>query len=318
MAIYMGPGPQNQQMTPLPFFSDEASALERGRSVARHMRARTDLTGIRTILQWLIDKKVRIDFSGLPGIPKGKLMRLLGRLYQTEQRARPYLSLTLSADEMRDALTADEMKYRPSTKLAACVIYSRILIFAYISLDERLSCPGLHAWIAPSDRQRLIESDQLPWVFEKDVLTCWECLRSRLHPEQHRQQYRATEPSEGPFVRSHFDIEKKEGFSWKRRDHLGTAYGIVISTHSQRIPVTTQGSRHEPGPCAYNKQDGCDRTFSSFTMRRDMQKSIITSLNGYTNILSANPTCKVDVRHKLAPCQNLKPYGIEISIDVVR
>lgn len=74
--------------------------------VARHMRARTDLTDIRTILQWLVDKKARIDFSGLPGIPKGKLMRLLGRLY----RARPYLSLTLSADEMCDALTADETK----------------------------------------------------------------------------------------------------------------------------------------------------------------------------------------------------------------
>ena len=74
------------------------------------MRARTDLTDIRTILQWLVDKKARIDFSGLPGIPKGKLMRLLGRLYQTEQRARPYLSLTLSADEMRDALTAEETK----------------------------------------------------------------------------------------------------------------------------------------------------------------------------------------------------------------
>ncbi|KAJ5534676.1 hypothetical protein N7527_000930 [Penicillium freii] len=78
--------------------------------VARHMRARTELTDIRTILQWLVDKKARIDFSGLPGIPKGKLMRLLGRLYRTEQRARPYLSLTLSADEMRDALTAEETK----------------------------------------------------------------------------------------------------------------------------------------------------------------------------------------------------------------
>lgn len=74
------------------------------------MRARTDLTDIRTILQWLVDKKARIDFSGLPGIPKGKLMRLLGRLYRAEQRSRPYLSLTLSADEMRDALTADEAK----------------------------------------------------------------------------------------------------------------------------------------------------------------------------------------------------------------
>lgn len=92
---------------------NEASALERGRSgdaVTRHMRARTDLTDIRTILQWLVDKKTRIDFSGLPGIPRGELMRLLGRLYRAEQRARPYLSLTLSADEMRDALTADEAK----------------------------------------------------------------------------------------------------------------------------------------------------------------------------------------------------------------
>lgn len=43
-----------------------------------------------------------------------------------------------------------------------------------------------------------------------------------------------------------------------------------------------------------------------FTMRRDMQKSIITSLNGYTNILGANPTCKVDVRHKLALCQKFE------------
>ncbi|CAI7677948.1 unnamed protein product [Penicillium discolor] len=78
--------------------------------VARHMRARTNLTDIRTILQWLVDKKARIDFSGLPGIPKGKLMRLLGRLYRAEKRARPYLSLTLSVDEMHDALTADEIK----------------------------------------------------------------------------------------------------------------------------------------------------------------------------------------------------------------
>lgn len=35
-------------------------------------------------------------------------------------------------------VTADEMKYRPSTELAACVIYPHILIFAYISLDERV------------------------------------------------------------------------------------------------------------------------------------------------------------------------------------
>ncbi|OQD92146.1 hypothetical protein PENSOL_c044G01953 [Penicillium solitum] len=88
----------------LPWKEDQAI------QVARHMRARTDLTDIRTILQWLVDKKARIDFSGLPGIPKGKLMRLLGRLYRAEQRARPYLSLTLSADEMCDALTADETK----------------------------------------------------------------------------------------------------------------------------------------------------------------------------------------------------------------
>ncbi|CAI7588511.1 hypothetical protein PCG10_009839 [Penicillium crustosum] len=78
--------------------------------VASHIRARTDLTDIRTILQWLVDKKAHIDFFGLPGIPKGKLMRLLGRLYRAEQRPRPYLSLTLSADEMRDALTAKETK----------------------------------------------------------------------------------------------------------------------------------------------------------------------------------------------------------------
>lgn len=64
-------------------------------------------------------------------------------------------------------------------------------------------------------------------------------------------------------MRSHVDIEKKEGFSWKRRDLPGTAYGIVISTHSQRIPITTQELQHGPGPCAYNTRDGCDRTFSS-------------------------------------------------------
>ncbi|KAJ6187219.1 hypothetical protein N7519_002127 [Penicillium mononematosum] len=78
--------------------------------VARYMRARTDLMDIWTILQWLVDKGSRIDFSGLPGIPRGKLMRLLGRLYRSERRARPYLSLTLSADEMCDALTADKTK----------------------------------------------------------------------------------------------------------------------------------------------------------------------------------------------------------------
>ncbi|KAJ6137931.1 hypothetical protein N7471_004417 [Penicillium samsonianum] len=78
--------------------------------VARHMRKRTDLMDIRTILQWLVDKKSRIDFSGLPNIPRAKLMRLLGSLYRAEQRSRPYLSLTLSADEMRDALTTDGTK----------------------------------------------------------------------------------------------------------------------------------------------------------------------------------------------------------------
>ncbi|KAJ5385051.1 hypothetical protein N7517_002962 [Penicillium concentricum] len=74
--------------------------------VARHMRARTDLLDIHTILQWLFDKDSTIDFSGFPAMPRGRLMCLIGRLYRVEKRTRPYLALTMSPEEMRDVLTA--------------------------------------------------------------------------------------------------------------------------------------------------------------------------------------------------------------------
>ncbi|CAI7587117.1 unnamed protein product [Penicillium glandicola] len=77
--------------------------------VARHMRTRIDYMDIHTILQWLGDKKSHIDFSGLPEVPKARLMGLLAKLYRAEKRSRPYLASTLSPDEMRDVLLEDDV-----------------------------------------------------------------------------------------------------------------------------------------------------------------------------------------------------------------
>lgn len=48
---------------------------------AYHQRTRTDLADILTILRWLEQNKLNINFAGLPRVPKSDLLSLLAKPY---------------------------------------------------------------------------------------------------------------------------------------------------------------------------------------------------------------------------------------------
>ncbi|KAJ5170055.1 uncharacterized protein N7500_002838 [Penicillium coprophilum] len=71
-----------------------------------HMRNRAHLMDIMSALQWLSDEEMRIKFEGHPGVPKEEFLQLLCKLYRRHHQARPYLSVALSFNDMRDALNS--------------------------------------------------------------------------------------------------------------------------------------------------------------------------------------------------------------------
>ncbi|KAJ5406685.1 hypothetical protein PENPOL_c004G02284 [Penicillium polonicum] len=71
---------------------------------AYHQRTRTDLADIFTILRWLERNRKRINFSGLPQVPKSDLLSLLAKLYWTQKDVRPHLAATLTPEELREVL----------------------------------------------------------------------------------------------------------------------------------------------------------------------------------------------------------------------
>lgn len=71
---------------------------------AYHQRRRTDLADIMTILRWLEQNKLNIDFAGLPRVPKSELLSLLAKLYWSQKDVRPHLAATLTPEELREGL----------------------------------------------------------------------------------------------------------------------------------------------------------------------------------------------------------------------
>ncbi|KGO77238.1 hypothetical protein PITC_093100 [Penicillium italicum] len=90
------------------------STAEAATRQAYHQRTRTDLADILTILSWLEQNKLKINFSGLPQVPKSELLSLLAKLYWTQKDVRPHLAATLSPEELREVLntrlTNDEVR----------------------------------------------------------------------------------------------------------------------------------------------------------------------------------------------------------------
>ncbi|CAI7587003.1 unnamed protein product [Penicillium glandicola] len=71
---------------------------------AYHQRTRTDLADILTILRWLEQNKLNVNFAGLPRVSKNELLSLLAKLYWTQEHMRPHLAATLSPEELREVL----------------------------------------------------------------------------------------------------------------------------------------------------------------------------------------------------------------------
>ncbi|KAJ5959907.1 uncharacterized protein N7479_007057 [Penicillium vulpinum] len=80
------------------------STAEAATRQAHHQRTRTDLADITTILRWLADNELCINFAGLSRVPKSELLLHLAKLYWTQKDMRPHLAATLTPEELRDVL----------------------------------------------------------------------------------------------------------------------------------------------------------------------------------------------------------------------
>ncbi|KAJ5774218.1 hypothetical protein N7457_009114 [Penicillium paradoxum] len=69
-----------------------------------HMRCRTDLMDIKTILQWLVENGMEVQYSLVSEIPKQDLLPLLSRLYRKEPTLRGLMAEAFSPDDLLDVL----------------------------------------------------------------------------------------------------------------------------------------------------------------------------------------------------------------------